>query len=168
MSPDFTTANIMPASSGDPVSAALQHSLNGSRKRFNTEDLDQKLIGSAKRVLLTEIQYEETNSYDSSILDNLKSKYIVLSAKNCSETSEIKIKNGFKESHKETKLPSMNKSDVLPKPKKVLYPPDLIQLGWQGGVPVGAGLVNLGNTCYLNSTLQVSIYELNYYFFMAF
>uniref|UniRef100_A0A1B6D2S0 Ubiquitin carboxyl-terminal hydrolase n=1 Tax=Clastoptera arizonana TaxID=38151 RepID=A0A1B6D2S0_9HEMI len=153
MSPDFISTSKMPVSSADPVSVAVQHSINTSRKRFSTEDLDQKVFGTAKRILLTDIQYVETNSFDGSITENLKSKYTVLSDTS-SEHSENKIKNGYKESHKELKATLMNKSDVLPKPKKVLYPPELIELGWKDNVPVGAGLFNLGNTCYLNSTLQ--------------
>lgn len=49
------------------------------------------------------------------------------------------------------------KSAELPQPKNVLYPREKVQIGWKGSgrkwLP-GAGMVNVGNTCYLNSTLQ--------------
>lgn len=36
-----------------------------------------------------------------------------------------------------------------------LYPLEAVQLGWNNcDWSVGAGMVNMGNTCYLNSTLQ--------------
>lgn len=42
----------------------------------------------------------------------------------------------------------------LPKPKRVLFPVEKVQLGWQSAWAAGAGMQNVGNTCYLNSTLQ--------------
>jgi hypothetical protein len=44
---------------------------------------------------------------------------------------------------------------ILPTPKITLFPAHEIQLGWRGTHCVGAGMINVGNTCYLNSTLQV-------------
>lgn len=45
---------------------------------------------------------------------------------------------------------------VLPTPKHILFPAENVKLGWQDSShPVGAGMFNVGNTCYLNSTLQV-------------
>ncbi|CAG0917852.1 unnamed protein product [Notodromas monacha] len=40
-------------------------------------------------------------------------------------------------------------------PKVVLYEPSKVKLTWEQMYPVGAGLVNPGLTCYLNSSLQV-------------
>lgn len=171
----------MPASSGDPISAALTHSFASSSKISSDGDsLDTKLSGSAKRVLLSEIKYEQTSSYSSNLTE-LKSKYIVLKPSSNLENGDISLKNGLpkaRDSLIETKLtpahsvslkPSSssslkspshaigsNKSDaVLPSPKRILYPPERIQLGWQKNQPIGSGMVNMGNTCYLNSTLQV-------------
>jgi hypothetical protein len=49
---------------------------------------------------------------------------------------------------------------ILPAPKITLFPADDIQLGWRGTHCVGAGMINVGNTCYLNSTLQVCLQKL--------
>lgn len=44
----------------------------------------------------------------------------------------------------------------LPTPKRILYERDMVQIGWKNGRKwsVGTGMTNVGNTCYLNSTLQ--------------
>lgn len=47
--------------------------------------------------------------------------------------------------------------DQLPVPKRVLYARDNVQIGWKATGrkwQTGAGMTNVGNTCYLNSTLQ--------------
>jgi ubiquitin C-terminal hydrolase len=49
---------------------------------------------------------------------------------------------------------------ILPTPKITLFPAQDIQLGWRGTHCVGAGMINVGNTCYLNSTLQVCLKKL--------
>ena len=41
-----------------------------------------------------------------------------------------------------------------PQPKIVLFDRNDITTGWQGTVPIGAGFDNMGNTCYMNATLQ--------------
>lgn len=47
--------------------------------------------------------------------------------------------------------------DQLPAPKRVLFPRENVQIGWKATGHkwnTGAGFNNVGNTCYLNSTLQ--------------
>lgn len=50
---------------------------------------------------------------------------------------------------------AMGADETLKLAKYELYPLDAVQLGWNNcDWSVGAGMVNMGNTCYLNSTLQ--------------
>lgn len=54
-----------------------------------------------------------------------------------------------------SKPESMGADETLTLPKHELYPLENVQLGWNNSDwSVGCGMVNMGNTCYLNSTLQ--------------
>ncbi|XP_072947305.1 uncharacterized protein scny [Epargyreus clarus] len=141
----------MPASICDPVSNALRLSLTAEESQSSSL-LDSRLYSSSKNGLLSKIEFEESGDYQRNVLDGLKSKYVVIRPKKpvldgkilkkelltCSAASEV-AKNG---------------EDGLPKPKRVFFPVEKVQLGWQGAWAAGAGMQNVGNTCYLNSTLQ--------------
>lgn len=70
----------------EAASAALRESLanscggvdKGNSSGTNGDNLQSKLMANAKRVLLTKIEYEEVNNYGQTVLDALKTKYIIL------------------------------------------------------------------------------------------
>lgn len=134
----------------DPIAARLHRALDNSPSKA-TDDLSIDLVNGASRILQTEVQYKEANDYQASILDQLKAKCIVLglpSSESVEENNKVKDNSGYKKKN------DANKGPVLPEPAVTLYSPKKVHLGWKGTFPVGAGMYNVGNTCYLNSTLQ--------------
>ncbi|KAK2584175.1 hypothetical protein KPH14_006604 [Odynerus spinipes] len=134
----------------DPVAATLRRTLEASQSKA-TDDLSTSLITSASRILQSEVQYKEVNDYQTTILDRLKAKYIVLSLPNSDNLDDTRSKDGTTYIKKNE---GMNKGPTLPEPAVTLYCSKKVNLGWRGTFPVGAGMYNVGNTCYLNSTLQ--------------
>ncbi|KAG8239275.1 hypothetical protein J437_LFUL019031 [Ladona fulva] len=150
----------------DPVSAYLKcHILN--RKPFqssatncdNDTTIESCVAVSGRRILENEVKFEKVTAYSAAVSDKLKGKYKLLAAhkKIFVESSDAQPNSLCGLSPKKSlDMGISNKisSEGLPSPSTQLYPESAIKLGWQGNEPVGAGMLNLGNTCYLNSTLQ--------------
>ncbi|CAH2091070.1 unnamed protein product [Euphydryas editha] len=141
----------MPASICDPVSSALRLSLTAEESQSSSL-LDSRLYSSAKNVLLSKIDFEESGDYQSNVLDGLKSKYVVIRPKK--PVLDTKLLKKEVNSGNQCTEGKQIVDEGLPKPKRVLFPVEKVQLGWQSTWAVGAGIQNVGNTCYLNSTLQ--------------
>ncbi|KAH8364174.1 hypothetical protein KR084_003451 [Drosophila pseudotakahashii] len=177
------------------VNAALRESLGGNSSGGSSADqakagedssgsLQNHIVANAKRILMAKIEYEEVPNYHDSVLDNLKSKYIVIKPGNPgaingfggkNHTGKVVGANGHdnngarkstehpnNQSHHNNHPPATNNNpNELPKPKRVLYPRENIRIGWKQSDrkwQVGTGMINVGNTCYLNSTLQALLH----------
>lgn len=133
----------------DPITSRLHRALDSSPSK-TSDNLSIDLVNGASRILQTEVQYKEANDYQTPILDHLKAKCIVLSLPSSENLEENKVKDGANYKKKG----DVSKGPVLPEPTVTLYSLKKVHLGWKGTFPVGAGMINVGNTCYLNSTLQ--------------
>ncbi|XP_071579598.1 ubiquitin carboxyl-terminal hydrolase 36 isoform X2 [Temnothorax nylanderi] len=132
----------------DPIAARLHCALNGSPSK-TTDDLSLELVSNASRIMQTEIRYEELKDFQatSQVQANCNI-FLNLSPSENLDGSKAKDGAGYKKKN------DANKGLVLPEPAVTLYSPKKVHLGWKGTCPVGAGMYNVGNTCYLNSTLQ--------------
>jgi hypothetical protein len=77
----------MPASGGDPVTAALRLSLTATQ---GPEDIsfDKRLECSTARVLLTQIEFEPIGDSLANVISDLKNKYTVLNSQDSAKNGD--------------------------------------------------------------------------------
>ncbi|TNN64866.1 Ubiquitin carboxyl-terminal hydrolase 36 [Liparis tanakae] len=141
-----------------PIVDKLKEALKPGRKETGDEgDLNKLLASSAKKVLLQKIEFEPATKGFSYQLDTLKNKYVILNPRNEGATSHratepAQIKRQVSENTVGGQI------DGIPAPQKMLFSGNRLTLKWERVYRVGAGLHNLGNTCFLNSTVQCLTY----------
>lgn len=141
-----------------PIVDKLKEALKPGRKDSAEDgDLGKLLAASAKKVLLQRIEFEPASKSFSYQLESLKSKYVLLNSR-AEGASRHKSGDELQARKPGSERVSGSGGDGVPAPQKVLFPMERLSLRWERVFRVGAGLHNLGNTCFLNSTIQCLTY----------
>ncbi|XP_069339039.1 ubiquitin carboxyl-terminal hydrolase 36 isoform X2 [Eulemur rufifrons] len=141
-----------------PIVDKLKEALKPGRKDSADDgELGKLLASSAKKVLLQKIEFEPASKSFSYQLESLKSKYVLLNPK--TEGASCHKSGDEPQARRQgSEYAYESCGDGVPAPQKVLFPMERLCLRWERVFRVGAGLHNLGNTCFLNSTIQCLTY----------
>ncbi len=154
----------MPASTMDSITSVLKHTFskaavqnqNNDQQRSSSasSSLEAKLLSTTKKTLLSSAPVfdQPVRQLGNTIEDLIKKNGVIhLNPKNAAKNEnggakEAAERNGQKQPQQQPQQP--------PVPKHVFFNVMRVEVGYSGNRTPGAGMFNMGNTCYLNSTLQ--------------
>ncbi|KAM6344665.1 ubiquitin carboxyl-terminal hydrolase 36 isoform 3-T4 [Alca torda] len=141
-----------------PIVEKLKEALKPGRREAGEDgELGRLLAASAKKVLLQKIEFEPASRGVSGQLELLRGKYVLLNPRAEAAGRHRGPEEGAPGKHGGSHAPS-GPGDGVPAPQKVLFPVERLSMKWERIYRIGAGLQNLGNTCFLNSTVQCLTY----------
>ncbi|XP_068007409.1 ubiquitin carboxyl-terminal hydrolase 36 isoform X2 [Melanerpes formicivorus] len=138
-----------------PIVEKLREALKPGRPETGEAgDLGRLLAASAKKVLLQKIEFEPASHGFFCELQHLRGKYVLLNPRSeAAGHHRVPVEEPPGSDHA-----AKGRGDGVPAPQKVLFPMERLSMKWERIYRVGAGLHNLGNTCFLNSTVQCLTY----------